>query len=117
MTHAAVVNQEEVTMVRATFLEERRTWEERARPARQVGVTCFRWSLAKMRIAALVATRWSVRIGAYCQIGYGVPADTISMLLVKGNVSEVLDAVAQYRPDLLHQTNRRGILTANPQEA
>jgi hypothetical protein len=54
---------------------------------------------------------------AYCQIGYGVPAVTISMLLLKGNVSEVLDAVAQYRPDLLHHTNRRGILTANPQEA
>jgi hypothetical protein len=199
-------------MVRATFLEERRTWEERARPARQAGATCFRWSLAKLRIAALVLlgaatpailgfamagpfvrwiclawlagialiaqglsrraragavvlsvhergifdrrlmsrhidwqeiaaiwpvnidrsnvvdielrwpkitlgrTRWSARIGAYCQTGYGVPAVTISMLLLEGNVSEVLNAVAQHRPDLLHHTNRRGALTAN-QEA
>jgi len=51
-------------------------------------------------------TRWSVRIGAFFQTGYGVPAVTISMLLLEGNVSEVLDAVAQYRPDLLHHTNR-----------
>ena len=65
----------------------------------------------------LGGTRWSVRIGAYCQIGYGVPAVTISMLLLEGNVSDVLDAVAQYRPDLLHHTNRRAPLSANPQEA
>jgi hypothetical protein len=59
-------------------------------------------------------TRWPVRIGAYCQTGYGVPAVTISMLLLDGNVSEMLDAVAQYRPDLLHHTNRRAPLTADP---
>jgi hypothetical protein len=47
-------------------------------------------------------TRWSVRIGAYFQIAYGVPAVTINMLLLDGNVSEMLEAVAQYRPDLLH---------------
>jgi hypothetical protein len=52
-------------------------------------------------------TRWPVRIGAYCQAGYGVPAVTINMLLLEGNVSEMLDAVARYRPDLLHCTNRR----------
>jgi len=54
----------------------------------------------------LAGTRWWVRIGAPCQIGYGVPAVTISMLLLEGNVSELLDAVAQYRPDLLHDSNR-----------
>jgi hypothetical protein len=62
----------------------------------------------------LAKTRWPVRIGAHCQIGYGVPAVTISMLLLEGNVSEMLDAVAQYRPDLLHHTNRGASLTAYP---
>jgi hypothetical protein len=62
----------------------------------------------------LAETRWPVRIGASCQIGYGVPAVTISMLLLEGNVSQMLDAVAQYRPDLLHHTNRRAPLTAHP---
>ena len=46
--------------------------------------------------------RWPVRIGAYCQMAYGVPAITISMLLLDGNVCDLLNAVAQYRPDLLH---------------
>jgi hypothetical protein len=57
-------------------------------------------------------TRWPVRMGAHYQIGYGVPAVTISMLLLEGNVSEMLDAVAQYRPDLLHYTNRLAPLSA-----
>lgn len=61
---------------------------------------------------SLSETRWSVRIGAYCQIGYGVPAVSISMLLLDGNVGELLDAVAQHRPDLLHCMNRRASLTA-----
>ena len=61
----------------------------------------------------LTETRWPVRIGAYCQIGYGVPAVTISMLLLDGNASEMLDAVAQYRPDLLHYTNRRAPLSTH----
>jgi hypothetical protein len=51
--------------------------------------------------ATLAGTRWPVRIGAHCQTGYGVPAVTISLLLLEGNVSEMLEAVAQYRPDLL----------------
>ena len=50
--------------------------------------------------------RWPVRIGAYCQMAYGVPAVTISMLLLDGNVCDLLNAVAQYRPDLLHCKNR-----------
>jgi hypothetical protein len=210
-----VVHQEEVTMVRASFLEKHRTWDERARArfARQAGGTCFTWSLGRLRIACLVllvaatpaaaglalsvsfvkciclawlvavalliqalarrasagtvvlsvdqrgildrrlmsrhiawqeieaiwpvdidhchvvdielrwpkitlhGTRWPVRIGAYCQTGYGVPAVTISMIFLEGNVSEVLDAVARYRPDLLHDRNRRGRLAANRQEA
>jgi hypothetical protein len=62
----------------------------------------------------LAETRWPVRIGAYCQTGYGVPAVTISMLLLEGNVSEVLDAVAKYRADLLHHTNRAALHTAHP---
>lgn len=58
--------------------------------------------------------RWPVRIGAHCQTGYGVPALTISMLLLEGSVSEVRDAVACYRPDLLHHTNRRASLDGSP---
>jgi hypothetical protein len=64
-------------------------------------------------MATLRETRWPVRIGAYCQMGYGVPAVTISMLLLDGNVSEMLEAIAQYRPDLLHDTNRGTQLTAD----
>jgi len=55
-------------------------------------------------------TRWSIRIGAYCQIAYNVPAVSISMLLLEGNVSEFLRAVAQYRPDLLHHSNRSALV-------
>jgi hypothetical protein len=54
----------------------------------------------------LQQARWLVRIGAHCQTGYGVPAVTISTLLLESNVSELLDAIAEYRPDLLHTTNR-----------
>ena len=54
--------------------------------------------------------RWRARLGAYCQIAYGVPAVTVSMVLLDGNVSDLLKAVAQYRPDLLHCTNRDGLL-------
>jgi hypothetical protein len=51
--------------------------------------------------------RWPVRIGAYCQTAYGVPAVTISLLLLEGKVTDVLNAVAQYRPDLLDPSNKR----------
>jgi hypothetical protein len=54
----------------------------------------------------LQQTRWSVRIGGLCQSGYGVPAITISTLLLECNVAQVLEAVARWRPDLLHQSNR-----------
>jgi hypothetical protein len=54
----------------------------------------------------LANTRWPVRMGAYCQIGYGVPAITISLLLLDGSLSEVLHGAAQYRADLLHCTSR-----------
>src|SRR6516162_10181232 len=59
----------------------------------------------------LEKARWRVRMGAYCQIAYGVPAVTVSMVLLDGNVSDLLKAVAQYRPDLLHCTNREALLT------
>jgi hypothetical protein len=62
----------------------------------------------------LAETRWPVRIGAYCQIGYGVPAVTISMLLLEANVSEMLEAVAKYRPDLLDHTNRMALHATHP---
>jgi len=52
-------------------------------------------------------TRWSVRVGIYCQTVYGVPAVTISMLLLDGSVSDLLNAIAQYRPDLLDYSNLR----------
>lgn len=49
---------------------------------------------------------WRVRIGAACQAGYGVPAVTISLLLLDGRVVDVLQAIAHYRPDLLNASNR-----------
>jgi hypothetical protein len=57
----------------------------------------------------LAETRRRVRIGAHCQRSYGVPAITISMLLLEGNVADVLDAVAQYRPDLLRHANQLAV--------
>ena len=59
-------------------------------------------------------TRWPVRMGAYCQIAYNVPAVSISMLLLEGSVAEVLAAVARYRPDLLHHSNRRAFDATRP---
>ncbi len=59
-------------------------------------------------------TRWSVRIGAYCQTAYNVPAVSISMLLLESNASQFLQAVAQYRPDLLHHSNRRVLIGTQP---
>ena len=91
-------------MVRATFLEERRTWEERARPARPGRRGVLQGEPRQN------ARRRSCRnpvVGAdRCLLPdrYGVPVVIISMLLLKGNVSKVLDAVAPYRPDLLHHT-------------
>jgi hypothetical protein len=55
-------------------------------------------------------TRWSIRIGAYCQTAFNVPAVSISLLLLEGNVSQFLQAVAQYRPDLLHYSNRGALV-------
>ena len=63
---------------------------------------------------ALDQTCWLVRIGAHCQIGYGVPAITFSMLLLDGDVSELLEAVAEYRPDLLHYVNRAAQQSVDP---
>jgi hypothetical protein len=54
----------------------------------------------------LADTQWLVRVGAHCQRGYGVPAVTISLVLLDGDVCEVLEAVATYRPELLHGTSR-----------
>jgi len=62
----------------------------------------------------LAGTRLLVRLGALCQSGYGVPAVTISMVLLDGSVAEVLEAVAQYRPDLLHHSNRGLPSVASP---
>lgn len=55
----------------------------------------------------LACARGSVRLGAALQKGYGVPAVTISMLLLDGTVGEFIDVVARWRPDLLHPSNRR----------
>jgi len=56
--------------------------------------------------STLADARWAVRIGAYCQRGYGIPAVTISTLLLMGSVGELLEAVAQHRPDLVPATNQ-----------
>ena len=55
----------------------------------------------------LCGVPWRVRIGGPCQRGFGVPAVTISMLLLDGSVGDALRAIAMHRPDLLHKTNRR----------
>ena len=49
----------------------------------------------------LAGTRWLTRIGAVLQQAYGVPAITISMLLLDGQVADLLAAIARYRPDLV----------------
>jgi hypothetical protein len=51
--------------------------------------------------ATLAGTRWLTRIGAILQQAYGVPAITISMLLLDGQVADLLAAIARYRPDLV----------------
>jgi hypothetical protein len=56
----------------------------------------------------LAGTRWLTRIGAILQQAYGVPAITISMLLLDGEVADLLATIARYRPDLvLASTMRR----------
>jgi hypothetical protein len=66
----------------------------------------FRWPTL-----TLAQARWPAGLGAYCQRGHGIPAITISVLLLEGNVSDILDAIAQHRADLLHPTNRPGRAT------
>ena len=63
----------------------------------------LRWPQLTLRQA-----RWAVRVGALCQQAYGVPAVSISMVLVEGQVGDLLAAIAEYRPDLLHAANRVG---------
>src|SRR5215468_3961993 len=60
----------------------------------------------------LRGARWLVRVGGPCQNGFGVPAVTISMLLLDGSVGDALDAIAMHRPDLLHKTNRGSLPSA-----
>jgi hypothetical protein len=49
----------------------------------------------------LAGTRWLTRLGAILQRAQGVPAITISMLLLDGQVVDLLAAIARYRPDLV----------------
>jgi hypothetical protein len=49
----------------------------------------------------LAGTRWLIRLGAIVQQAQGVPAITISMLLLDGQVVDLLAAIARYRPDLV----------------
>jgi hypothetical protein len=49
----------------------------------------------------LAGTRWLTRLGAIVQQAQGVPAITISMLLLDGQVADLLAAIARYRPDLV----------------
>jgi hypothetical protein len=60
----------------------------------------------------LCGTRWLVRMGGPCQRGFGVPAVTISMLLLDGDVGDALHAIAMHRPDLLHKANRGALSLA-----
>jgi hypothetical protein len=49
----------------------------------------------------LAGTRWLTRLGAIVQQAQGVPAITISMLLLDGQVADLLADIARYRPDLV----------------
>jgi hypothetical protein len=55
----------------------------------------------------LAGTRWLTRLGAILQRVQGVPAITISMLLLDGQVADLLAAIARYRPDLVHASTMR----------
>src|SRR5262245_42461134 len=55
----------------------------------------------------LSGTRWLTRLGAILQQAYGVPAITISMLLLDGQVADLLAAIARYRPDLVGASTMR----------
>jgi hypothetical protein len=57
--------------------------------------------------STLAGTRWLTRIGAILQQAYGVPAITISMLLLDGQVADLLAAIARYRPDLVPASTAR----------
>src|SRR5262249_52273442 len=57
----------------------------------------------------LAGTRWLTRIGAVLQQAYGVPAITISMLLLDGQVADLLAAIARYRPDLVTASMTRSV--------
>jgi hypothetical protein len=54
----------------------------------------------------LAGTKWPVRIGADCQRAFGIPAVTISMLMLDGSVGDLVRAIRMHRPDLLHRENR-----------
>lgn len=58
----------------------------------------------------LAGTRWLTRIGAILQQAYGVPAITISMLLLDGQVADLLAAIARYRPDLVPASTARRLV-------
>jgi hypothetical protein len=55
----------------------------------------------------LAGTRWLTRLGAILQRAQGVPAITISMLLLDGQVADLLAAIARYRPDLVSASTAR----------
>jgi len=55
----------------------------------------------------LTGTRWLTRLGAIVQRAQGVPAITISMLLLDGQVADLLAAIARYRPDLVQASAMR----------
>jgi hypothetical protein len=49
---------------------------------------------------------WSLRLGCFLQRGFGVPAVTVSALMLDGGVADVLAAIERHRPDLLDIQNR-----------
>jgi len=58
----------------------------------------------------LAGARWLTRLGAFLQRAQGVPAITISMLLLDGQVADLLAAIARYRPDLVSTSTMRRAL-------
>jgi hypothetical protein len=60
----------------------------------------------------LAHTSWPVKIGIHCQLACDIPAVTVSVLLLEGDVRDVLNAIGRHRPDLLHPSNRAAPLMA-----
>jgi hypothetical protein len=90
------------------LMAQRILWHEIA-AVYPVDLECGQVADLRLRYPAmtLAGSRWPTRIGVVCQNRLGVPAVTISMLLLDGDVAALLAAIARHRPDLVPVANRR----------